>query len=540
MHEQEPPQRNTSGSEINQRKSIRVRGLFRPDLFLVASLSLLGCTKGGTNIVPSDGDAAVDGGHDDAGIGSDGGRPNIVLILTDDQDAASFPFMPKLQDLVVTQGAFLPRFFASTPLCCPSRASILRGQYVHGHGVVTNKPPGGYVAFRPLEVSTIATWLAASGYNTALFGKYLNGYPDRDEPGAVPKTYVPPGWTEWASPVDGTEYNNFNYILNENGTLVTYGNDESDYLTDVLAAKAVDFIERRAPEAEPFFLYLATYAPHVSYASGGSVQIPPIPAPRHADLFSDVDAPRPPSFSEDDVSDKPASIRNRPLLNQAAIDKIDANYRNRLRSLQAVDEMVERVIQALEAKGVLGETYVFYTSDNGWMQGEHRVPSGKLLVYEESTRVSLAARGPGIPAGITLPHLGSNVDLGWTFAELAGATPDTPPDGRSLMPALRNEVSPEDWRQCLLLEWIYAGEDDADGQSARTYRALRGQNLKYVEYGTGERELYLLESDPFELSNRTSVESAGWLDALSARLSGLATCSGESCRSAENESLPTP
>jgi len=281
-------------------------------------------------------------------------RPNIVLVVTDDLDAASVEAMPMVMALLHDQGVSFSNFFVSTPLCCPARVSLLRGQYVHNHGVLGNGGPnGGFATFHRLggEDSTVATWLHDAGYRTALLGKYLNGYPEDADP-----SYVPPGWDEWdalvAEAPAGGGY--IDYALNENGRRVTYGSEPEDYSTDVLSAKATDFIARTTAADQPFFLYLAPFAPHA----------PSIPATRHAEAFAEARAPRSAAFNEADVSDKPSWVRDRPVLSDEQVAEIDAQYRDRLRTLLAVDEMVATLVQTLEATGELENTYLFFTSYN--------------------------------------------------------------------------------------------------------------------------------------------------------------------------------
>lgn len=478
-------------------------------------------------------------------------RPNIIVIVTDDLDAASLEAMPRLKELLVSQGTSFANFFVSLALCCPSRATILRGQYAHNHQVLTNRPPeGGFQRFHALghELSTVATWLHDAGYHTVLLGKYLNGYPHGVDP-----AYVPPGWDEWYSPVGGTPYANFSYRMNENGTIVGYGQREDDYLTDVLARKANDVIWRAADGGWPFFMYLATYAPHA----------PATPAPRHQDTFAGVAAPRPPSFNEeeDDISEKPAWLRTRPPLRPRQIEQIDALYRRRLQSLQAVDELVERLVGALEATGQLSRTYLFFTSDNGFHLGQHRLPQGKNTAYEEDIRVPLIVRGPGVPAGRVVEHLAANTDLAPTFAELAGLAAPEFVDGRSLVPLLRSEPpAPTQWRQAVLIEhvanrarqrqvqeqrrWEPPRERRAPprrrparGGRAPAFAAIRTAQYLYVEYVTGERELYDLRADPYELANLADVAPPALLSSLAMHLHALQGCAGASCRAAEDVPL---
>ena len=260
---------------------------------------------------------------------------NFILINTDDSDADSLRFMPNVGSLIAQGGASFTQFIVAAPDCCPSRASLLRGQYVHDHGILrgSNKFGEGKLRSRGLEDSTIATWLRRAGYRTAIVGKYLNGY--EDDP-----THVPPGWTEWYATFS---YLYFDYQMNENGKLVSYGSEAADYQTDVLSQKSVSFIRRSAKAGKRFFLYLTPSAPHG----------PATPAPRHESLFADTTAPQTASFSEENVSDKPEYIRATSSLTQTDVDTIDERYRDRLRALQAVDEMVAEIVAPLKDTGTL-------------------------------------------------------------------------------------------------------------------------------------------------------------------------------------------
>ncbi|MEQ1692823.1 MAG: sulfatase, partial [Gemmatimonas sp.] len=350
--------------------------------------------------------------------------PNVLFVLTDDLDAASLAHMPNVNALLAEQGVSFANYFVSVSLCCPSRATMMRGQYSHNTGVRTNG--GGNGGFetayaKGIEQSTIATWLQTAGYRTAFYGKYLNGYPR-----TAPDHYVPPGWTDWASAVLGNAYSEYNYTLNENGRSVRYGSAASDYGTDVYARKAAAFMRRTATEQAPFFIYLSVYAPHG----------PATPAPRHAELFAGASAPRTPSFDEADVSDKPRFVRNRPRIGGRVQASIDTLYRKRLQSLQAVDEAVASLIDTLRATGQLANTFVVFTSDNGFHQGQHRLVTGKQTAYDEDIRVPLIVRGPGVPSGHVVQHLVGNVDLAPTFAEFGKAVTPSFVDGRSLVPLL--------------------------------------------------------------------------------------------------------
>jgi N-acetylglucosamine-6-sulfatase len=285
-----------------------------------------------------------------------------------------------------------------------------------------------------------------------------------------------------------------------------------------VAGKATDFIRRTAGSSTPFFLYLAPRAPHT----------PATPALRHEDQFAAAMAPRPPSFNEEDVSDKPGWIRSKPPLSPDQIAEIDQLYRKRLQSMLAVDEMLDAIIGALQAVGRLENTYIMFTSDNGFELGEHRVDTGKRTAYEGSIRVPLIVRGPGVPAARVIDNLAVNIDLAPTAAELAGAPVPDFVDGRSLVPLLNGSLSPADWRRAFLVEYW-----PEEGDEVSKFQALRTEDGIYVEYQTGERELYELLSDPDELESRYATADPGLVAQLSARMAELRRCAGANCRVAE-------
>ncbi|WP_374565771.1 sulfatase [Ideonella sp.] len=466
--------------------------------------------------------------------------PNIVFILTDDLDAAAAAKMAQVKALITDQGTSFQRHFVNVSLCCPSRVSTLRGQFAHNSTIYGNNAPnGGFEGTysKGLESSTIATWLQDAGYRTALFGKYLNGYPHT----APSTTYIPPGWTEWYSPNGGSPYSEFDYDLNENGTTVRYGSADSDYLTDVISDKAVDFIRRSVEQhaGQPFFAYVSTYAPH----------LPATPAPRHADMFPELQAPRTNSFNEADVSDKPTWVREAPLLSESEIATLDEQYRSRRLSLLAVDEMVKRIVDTLQALGQLDNTYVFFTSDNGFHQGEHRLASGKMTAFEEDLHIPLSVRGPGVPVGATVDALTANVDYASTFAELGGASTPGWVDGRSLVPLLQGQT-PKPWRQALMLSHgEVGGEPRPSGMAGLLeppdpfdtlaidipmYTGLRtADDYTYVAYLNGEFELYDNSKDLRQLRNRYGDASENQRARLAAWLAALDGASGEALRQAE-------
>ncbi|MER6950082.1 sulfatase [Nonomuraea sp. NPDC000554] len=445
-------------------------------------------------------------------------QPNIVFVMADDLESGTLPNFPNITEQLVRQGVSFDRFFVTNSWCCPSRTSILRSQYVHSHGVLTNTAPeGGFDRFNALglERSTVGTWMQQAGYRTALMGKFLNHYPGN----SAPETYVPPGWNEWDVPVREL-YQEYGYRMNENGTTVDYGWAEQDYLSDVLARKAHDFI---SGSTQPFFLYLAPIAPHN----------PANPAVRHANDFAGATAPRPPSFNQPDVSKEPLWLRSLPPIGPAGIDGVDERYRRRMRAMLGVDDLVGQVINTLRETGKLDDTYIFFTSDNGFHLGTHRLKQGKTTPFEESIKIPLVVRGPGIEPGSQVNEMGATVDLAPTFAELGGAQTPSFVEGRSLVPLLRGE-HPQYWRKNVLLEFYRPTNKSSARQTpVPPYEALRTANYTYVRYATGEMQLYDLASDPYQLHNVAAQADPDLLLNLQGRLMSMHECSGETCRIAD-------
>ncbi len=447
-------------------------------------------------------------------------QPNVVVIMVDDMNVSALAYLPQVRSLIGTPGTTFTNSVVSYSLCCPSRSTFLTGQYAHNHGVLGNAPPdGGYRKLRGAE--TLPVWLGRAGYATGHVGKFLNGY------GAQTPTEIPPGWSEWYGSTDPSTYRMWGYTLNENGTLHTYGTptveDPALYQADVYASKAVSFINRRAPSTQPFFLSFAPLAPHGEGGASGAdlSERNPRPAPRHRGDLDDATVPKPPSWNEADVSDKPAAIRRLPLIGPAAQRRLEqVRLRGRLESLLAVDDAVASIVTALRAHAELSNTVIVFTSDNGWMQGEHRIPQGKVVPYEESIRVPLMIRGPGFPAGRQVDTIAANIDLAPTILEVAGASAGLTMDGRSLLPIAN---STDRQLRGIVIE-------TGPKQSAAWYAGLRSARWKYVEHSTGERELYDLNLDPYELTSlHADQRYAQVQQALAARLATLRTCAGDAC-----------
>jgi N-acetylglucosamine-6-sulfatase len=450
-------------------------------------------------------------------------RPHIVVILLDDLDADSVAYMPITQARIFSQGVTFDRFFATTPLCAPSRATLLTGQYAHNHGVLRNTgESAGYRAFRTIAGETLGVALQRAGYRTALIGKFMNGYPTSDEPADE----WPPGWDTWIAGADHAAYTGENYRLNEDGVVTRYEDSADDYLTDVIARHAVSFLQNALP-SQPTFLFFTPYAPHS----------PSLPAREDRGAFAGEKAPRGGAFNERRVKRKPRWVRKSPVLSDTRIAKIDQNYRDRLESLQAADRAIGQLLDTIENTGNAGNTYVFFLSDNGYFLGEHRQPHGKDAPYDAAAHVPLAILGPGLQAGASISSVVGNIDVAPTILDLAGARAMTEPDGRSLLPHLRDAGEPG--RRFLLLEGFGKEREGHEAGETTTppFTALRGARLLYTEYATGERELYDKRRDPDELNNRIRDVNKVLVRRYSDLLAQLAICHGATCRQLEDTPL---
>jgi len=420
-------------------------------------------------------------------------RPNIVFILTDDQPYQTVDFMPTVRDVLIPGGVVFENGFVTTPLCCPSRASIWSGEYAHNHQVLTNRfPLGGAQKYD--ENLSVSIWLKNAGYRNAYFGKYLNDYES-----LLPFGRVPLGWDVWGALLDrvqtpedtgsATFYNN--YSLSDNGQVVSYAGDKNIFSADMVTQKGVDFIS--ASRDEPFFLVMAYYNPHSPY----------LWADRHDGQFRansalQADPFRPPDFMEPDVSDKPQYLQD---LNPISVDKIDISYKQILRSLLSVDDGVASVLEVLKQTGLSDNTIIVFMSDNGLTVGDHRLGLTKNCAYEACVRVPFIVYAPSMFAPRVDSNLVANIDLTPTFEQIAGAPIPANVDGVSLLPLLRHPSTA--WRDALLLE--HWPTEEGVGSKIPEFYAVRTAQWKYVEYVTGEVELYDLINDPYELNNLASL-----------------------------------
>ena len=433
--------------------------------------------------------------------------------------------MPRIRANFIDRGLRFVNGFSNTPLCGPSRANLLAGQFSHNTGVVANVgSSAGYPAWAAAgyDANSLGPWLKAAGYRTGIFGKYHNDYPSRGEGVPPNETYVAPGWDDWRVVMSDREASNDLYTLNENGTLTRYTADNNGYQADILSARLQSFLRAaEGNDAQPFFAFLSLGAPHT----------PTAPAARHLSTYPGATAPRGPSFNEADMSDKPRWLQDQtPLIDAATILGIDEDYRGSLQALLAVEEAVDALFTTLDQLGEASNTYVFFTSDNGLHRGEHRLRGGKNTPYEESIRVPFYVRGPGVPAGRTIDHLVGIVDLTPTFVNLAGATIPASVDGMSMVPLLgATPPAISTWRQEMLIE-----HPGGAGLPVRIppYYAVRTATELYVEYDNFENEYYDLRTDPRELDNLARSAPSSVLSRLAARVAALKGCRGASCRPA--------
>ena len=460
----------------------------------------------------------------DAAAAGPGDPPNVVLIFTDDQDAASLKVMKGVKRKLGNRGATFKNAFAVYPLCCPSRATLLTGQYPHNHGVLDNGgPEGGVHAFD--ESVTLATALEEAGYRTGYIGKYLNGYPPlaREDPEAA----IPPGWNRWFGMVDAGQYE---WSINANGSLRKFGREPRDYQTDVLRKLGADFIRQRSGRNKPpFFLMLGTNAPHGEKGRKFADRNPR-PAKRHVGTFESLRVPDVPSFNEADVSDKPPFLRV-PRIKGKGRRELRDRYRGRLESLLSVDEMVTGLLAELRRRKELRNTLFIFTSDNGFLLGEHRLERKRLL-YEESAQVPLVMRGPGVNRGANRKQLVGNIDLAPTIYDATGVNPPNSlePDGVSLLNVVDDPGAFVN--RDLLLENFHIGSNDGVGKAIRTPEAIL---IEQRVDGTAHHELYDLDPDssgydPYELENQYENPKYSGLRAdLEDRLDEVRNCEGNQC-----------
>jgi len=481
-------------------------------------------------------------------------KPNVIMFTTDDQTVRDMAVMPKTQALIGNSGATFLHAYASDPLCCPSRVTVQTGEYAHNTGVLGNTPPqGGYSSFN--DKNDLPLWLQASGYRTIHIGKMPNGF---GESGVGGPTYVPPGWGPFAGgigPASKGEFYGFigppssytGFTLDQNGVDKAYTAD--DYSTDVYSDLAVERINSHLSNFpnDPLYMQVQFFAPHD----------PATPATKYANAFANAPLPIDPSFNEKNVKDKPAWIRRIKRFGPGLIAKIQTRYQHRLETLLSVDDAVERIVNDLQSHGALGNTYLIFTSDQGFMQGQHRLHQGKFVPYDPSVQVPLEIRGPGVPAGSQPRALVWNGDITSTILQMTGARPNLPQDGQSMLP-LAQDPAKKSTRPILFETGppgttfepgigtaaaaghkvgTYVKNTDLDhtAQLARAivaprYRAIRTGRYLLTKYSDGGREMYDVSQDPLMLNSVwKNGRYAPVKKFLLKNLAKLVHCSGPAC-----------
>jgi N-acetylglucosamine-6-sulfatase len=482
-------------------------------------------------------------------------KPNIIVVETDDQTLESMrsETMPNVIKLLGGEGTTFTNAVVTTPLCCPSRATFLTGQYGHNNGVQSNRP--GYAGLQD-RGSVLPTWLRNEGYVTAHLGKWLHQY----ETTIKPKTKVAPGWDEWYTALEPRAY--YDYPLFVNGEKEMFGDSKRDHLTSVLNRTAVELIREYLPKRKPLYLQLDQYAPHSGPGSKTErCQSAAVPSPGDENLFKDEPLPEPPSFNEEDISDKPSFIRSQNSLDAEAIENIQRRYGCSLASLAGVDRGVKKIWRALGETGERDNTVILFTSDNGFFYGEHRLPKSKFRVYEEAIRVPLVMRVPqSLLGGAPVPDVArqvTNADITATLLELAGARPCSSKgdcrvlDGRSLTGLMTGQDAGFPQDRGIVIEFKEEGVP-SELTASCVFTALRTTTQLYVEHSSvpaeggtqckpaDEVEHYDLANDPFELDNLFPAPQgsprAQTQQALADRLVELRRCAGIAGRDPEPES----
>ncbi|KAJ3536104.1 hypothetical protein NM208_g6860 [Fusarium decemcellulare] len=467
-------------------------------------------------------------------------RPNIVFIFTDDQDLHlnSLNYMKTVKSELIDKGTMFSNHFATVSLCCPSRASLFRGQHGHNTNITSVRSPGGnYQKWRLSgeNKNYLPFWLGQAGYRTEYIGKFLNGYT------RALYEHKPEGWDFIDALVDPFTYEFNTPVFSKNGERpILY---RGYHQTDVIRAKALSRLHYLTESQDkPFYLTIAPASPH------NAIHDYPTPLKRHMKDFKGMQAPRPANFNPSDelTAQKPSWLKHLKPLEGKKLDQIDTYYRRRIQALQGVDEIVDDVLHLLKEKQQLDNTYIVFSSDNGYHLGQHRVFAGKTLPYIEDTNVPLIVRGPKVPHGAKSRLPGTHLDLAPTFLDIACIDRSEYPvffDGRSLLddwhhPA--NSSAGLENRDIINVEfWGSAGHSStsAEGKENNSYKTLRlvGEKTAYLysKWCTGESELYNTLDDPFELHNlakNPDMETRRLIHRLNGLLLVTKSCRQDHCR----------
>ncbi|KAI0514728.1 arylsulfatase [Xylaria bambusicola] len=481
--------------------------------------------------------------------------------MTDDQDLhlGSLDYQPILKRELIEKGTTFSRHYVTVAKCCPSRASLLRGMAGHNTNITEVNAPGGNWdkwLISGQNEDYLPHWLTAAGYNAEYIGKIMNGY------NTANYAQRPAGWTHIQTAVDQYTYEYNNVVFSLDGeTPVSY---PGYHQSDVIRAMSLDRIEELSTQDKPFFLGIAPTSPHMELG-GGKWPVPPV---RYENEFPGLKAPRTANWNPNDTyqQQKASWIKGLPLLNETTIERLDGLYRARAQSLLGVDDIIEDVIAKLAEKNILDNTYIIYTSDNGWHIGNHRISAGKSLHYKEDSNVPFIVRGPGVPANVTSLLPGAHLDLAPTFLDIAGVPPDDLRyprflDGRSLLDNWKNPAA--ELTQCpvnggghevINVEYWGIGEEPSPWGQVRhpnnSYKTLRivhpdGGTYLYSKWCTGEAELYETASDPGELTNLAlnadqDEDRSRLICRLNALLMAAKSCAGDTCRNPWSLLQPEP
>ncbi|MCB0869384.1 MAG: sulfatase [Solirubrobacterales bacterium] len=509
-----------------------------------------------------------------------GNKPNIVLIQGDDIVRSDIKYMPHVRALLGQGGTTFTNHNAPYPLCGPARASLLTGQLAHNNGVLANfkANDGGHYQLESLPGrrnanNTLAPWLKKAGYKTGFVGKYLNDY------GALDRTEIPEGWDNWQALIDQSTYDYYNYAMNLNGRVKFFGDKEyalshlelgtlsateapdtfagllayfhqaydpfdyfgwqrpQDYSMDINGSMARDFVKKSAPSRKPFFLYYAPPGPHAEDTNNlqglrpGAPQPDPRPPKRYENTFDDVPLPKPPAFNEEDVSDKASNVSGLAKMSDAVIERVTESYRGRLGAVKSIDDQVGKIGKALRQRGELKNTVIIFTSDNGYLQGEHRLAASKFMPFENALRIPLLMRGPGIKANRKISRPSLDVDLTSTVLAAAKGKSGRLMDGISLLAAARGKSKlpqrdiPMEAERPLFRFTTPLTAFDVPFYGVKTDR------YKYIHWSFDETELYDMKNDPNELENLANDPAmAGTIAQLEKKAVQLSKCKGKSCR----------
>ena len=426
-----------------------------------------------------------------------GRAPNIIFFLTDDQDIemGSLAYMPKVQRLLMDEGATFTRMYAHVPVCCPSRSSLISGQFMHNNGcrgnaIASNCSSKDFQA--GAEARSYVTALAAAGYRTSFAGKYLNLYGD---PAVGGTAHVPPGWNNWHGLVGNSVY--YNYALSNNGVTERHGGSyAADYLPNVILNRTLDFLAANLGGSAPVFAVLSTPSCHG----------PQTAAPQYQAAFPDARAPRSPTYNATVAgSHWLQASHGAYTFGEGAAAFSDLVFRRRLQTLQSVEDIVESVVAAVAAAGELDSTYFVYTADNGYHTGAYGLVYDKRNAFETDTHLPMLIRGPGIARGTAVAAPVSMTDLSATFLDMAGLPAPPHFDSASMLPFA--QAAPPAPRLATYIE--YVGEGGSGGGPNGVCRHTSGDNSLYCNptVRAGRRSpLELRTPPPFlapPLSSRT-------------------------------------